>query len=112
MVKNKGSSTVTIPPSTNTRAEPVPSTSNNAHPTQGGAVVRPASNFVAFTGKGNVLGGTKTETKKPVTTPVEVISLDDSQNDPVVGSSLAPCPVCSIFVDMTRINEHLDSCLT
>lgn len=122
MVKNKGSSTVTIRSPTvdvdNPSAGP---SSNDARPTQGGVVSRPPSNFIPFAGPGRVLGGgaTKVKTENPLATKsksvsvIATINLDDSLPiDHTPGEELVPCPSCQVLLCISQINAHLDSCLS
>lgn len=114
--KNKGSSTVTV--KSPSLGSPGPSGSVDAKPTQGGVVSKPASNFVAFTGRGHTLGGgviprvEKPPQASTISKPkaVEIVSLDDSR-ETAPQENMAPCPVCGMSVAVSHINQHLDLCL-
>lgn len=126
MVKNKGSSTVTITsPSTGLAKTVKP---EDARPTQEGIVSKPTSlaSFIPFTGHGNLLGGGPPKNSIPSTSGfrqptssiktkgakiVEIVSLDDSHNEDSPREKQVPCPICQSFVALSQINTHLDSCL-
>lgn len=125
MVKNKGSSTVTVTsPSVGSAKTVKP---EDARPTQGGIVSKPTSlsSFIPFTGQGNLLGGCpqkisipstsgakqSTSSIKKETTKVVEIVLDDSHNEDSPEEKQVPCPICQSFVALSQINTHLDSCL-
>lgn len=125
MVKNKGSSTVTVTSPSVGSAKTVKT--EDARPTQGGIVSKPTSlsSFIPFTGQGNLLGGCpqrisipstsgakqSTSSIKKETTKVVEIVLDDSHNEDSPEEKQVPCPICQSFVALSQINTHLDSCL-
>lgn len=121
MMKNKGSSTVTVKGPAFESTSPIES--SGAKPTQGGVVSKPTpvTTFVPFTGQGRVLGGGSAKPKPepqsqlPIikaeaTRKVEVVCLDDSRDDSPKEERV-PCPVCQSYIALSLVNVHLDSCL-
>ena len=120
MVKNRGSSTITIRSPTAVDNPTAGPSSNDARPTQGGVVSRSQSNFTPFSGPGLTLGGTiKAKIEKPAASQsnsaavIETVNLDDSfPNSHIPGEELVPCPACEMLLPISQVNVHLDSCLS